>query len=174
MTVTQIPLRSCRRFSARRIEINDEDRLPFGATGLIRAVAAFMLVVFSPAAVMAAPLRYCLGQNGHRAIELVHAKDGAHASRFADGARSLLELLRSDHHVWGQHCEDKVLFPVVAKAEKRFVGAPAPDPAIGKDSRFHGTTDAKRRSLRVLHPGTRQPRRIDPRLLTLKTVVLRN
>ena len=40
---------------------------------LRRFIAIMVLIVFVPASVMAGPMRLCLGQDGHRAVELVHA-----------------------------------------------------------------------------------------------------
>lgn len=41
-----------------------------------RAIAIFLLMVFTPAAVLAGtPLRYCMGDDGHRALEFVLAED---------------------------------------------------------------------------------------------------
>lgn len=41
-------------------------------TSLRRFIAILLLIVFVPATVMAGPMRLCLGQDGHRAIELAH------------------------------------------------------------------------------------------------------
>lgn len=39
---------------------------------LRRFIAIVLLIVFVPVSVMAGPMRLCLGQDGHRAVELAH------------------------------------------------------------------------------------------------------
>jgi len=40
-----------------------------------RLIALLLLIIFVPATVMAGPLRLCLGQDGHRAVEFLHGSD---------------------------------------------------------------------------------------------------
>lgn len=141
---------------------------------LTRLIAAFMLAVFLPATVIAAPLRYCMGQNGHRAIEFVHAKHGFHANTQVALGALLLEPRRSALHVLGPHCQDKLLLPVAAKSEKRFLAAPNHAPVLRPDPSFHLTANAKRRANCKLHVAASRVCETDPRLRTRRTVVLLN
>lgn len=86
---------------------------------LLRRVAAVMLVLLLPATVGAAPLRYCTGLNGHRAIEFAHHRDGYHQNtHLAPRPRSQMTA-HSTFDVHGPNCHDKPLLPVAAKWEKR-------------------------------------------------------
>jgi len=138
---------------------------------LTRCVAAFMLALLLPAAVLAAPLRYCMGQSGHRAIEFVHAKVSSHANSTAkDGAS--LEGASRDPHVIGSYCQDRLLLPVVKKSKSSVAPRRSSDPVLSNNFRFDLRASVQRPShLASRLAELRQP---DPHLVTLKTVVLLN
>ena len=141
---------------------------------LIRIVAGFMLTIFFPAAVIAAPLRHCKDHIGYRAIDFAHASDGFRPNRQVVSRAFLLEATHRALHVLSPHCVDKLLLPVAAKAEKRYLWVPNHDAVLRSDIRLHHTALARRRaSNRLLIAATRL-RDTDPRLRTRRTVVLLN
>lgn len=78
-----------------------------------RAIAIFVLMVFTPASVLAGtPLRLCIGSDGHRAIEFVltaehHAESqDAHASDCSPGEQ---------HFMPSEECSDSPLLSVAQK-----------------------------------------------------------
>ncbi|CAA2141702.1 hypothetical protein HYPP_02723 [Hyphomicrobium sp. ghe19] len=140
---------------------------------LTRYISAFLLALILPAVVIAAPLRYCAGQNGHRAIEIAHAKVLTHAG--PDAKHSIApEDVRHTPHVSGSDCEDKLLLPLVAKSKPRCVPRPSVEPVLGRD--FH--IDLRASTQWLAHLTSRlvvvHLRKPDPRLDTLRTVVLLN
>ncbi len=141
---------------------------------LIRLLAGLLLAVFLPANVIAAPLLYCVGHNGHRAIEFVHAKNWTHAtSEPEDGA--LAEPSRSDLNIRGSHCLDRLLLSAVAKPEARGIPVPYPtEPILGSNPHFQLSAHSKKRAQRPSRFATSHFQRSDPRLRTLRTVVLLN
>ena len=141
---------------------------------LIRFIAAFMLALFLPVGVLAGPLRYCLGQDGHRAIEFVHAKDFSHVNPTVTYRPPVLDPARIGFHIEHAHCRDTLLLPAIAKSEKRLAKTPHRDPVPGTAARFHLAAHAKRRAhIKLSVPASRVPQ-TDPRLSTLRTVVLLN
>lgn len=140
---------------------------------LRRCSAAFMLALLLPAAVLAAPLRYCMGQDGHRAIEFVHAKVFAHANSVVKDGAGLEAGLR-DTHVVDPYCRDRLILPIVAKSKSWAAPRPSDDPVASNDFRFSPRVSAEKcarpaRRLVILH--LQKP---DPRLVALRTVVLLN
>lgn len=141
---------------------------------VMRLTAVFVLAIFLPAAVIAAPLRYCVGQNGHRAIELLHAKDLYQANMRASIGAPTPQASPAAVHYPTRSCEDKILLPVVAKSDTRFLAAPGQDPAVGSVEGFGLASRAKRLTNSKLHVEYPAARETDPRLRMLKTVVLLN
>lgn len=138
---------------------------------LKRFVATFLLVLLLPAAVLAAPLRHCLGQDGHRAIEFVHWKGVSHAVTEIDDIAAL-EGLSRDPHVTNPNCQDRLLLPVAAKRDfcsPRQLGG---DPPVAHDFCFHASPSALRHQASPCTPPNLP--RPDPRLATLRTVELLN
>ena len=134
---------------------------------LIRFLAALILAAFLPATVIAAPLRYCIGQ-------FVHVKDGFHANTQAALRTLLLEPTHSALHVLGPHCQDKPLLPIVAKPEKRYLWAPNHEPGLRPDPSPHPTASAHWRTKGQLQVAAPRLPHTDPRLRTRRTVVLLN
>lgn len=140
----------------------------------IRLLASFLLAVMLPAAVLAAPLRYCIGQNGHRGIEFVHAKGSSHTY---SGVKARLHT--ADHsvgtpHIIGSHCEDRQLLPTAAKPASCIRATPVPQPLLDKHYRLHIKSDTKERATRPALWPRSDFRHPDPRLVSLRTVVLLN
>jgi hypothetical protein len=136
---------------------------------LIRLVAGLMLTLLLPAAVIAAPLRYCTGENGHRAIEFVHTNNCPHVA-----TRPNRDMRVHGAHLAGPHCKDKLLLPVVAKFEKRLLAPPDKIRVPGYKVRFSVATHAGRGANTASPIQTSPSHRSDPRVLTLRTVVLLN
>ncbi len=140
---------------------------------LIRYISAFVLALILPAAVIAGPLRYCAGQNGHRAIEIAHAQHFTHAA--PAGKRSIaLEDVSSTLHVIGSHCLDKLLLPVVATSRACCVPRPSVEPMLGRGFCIDLRTSAQRLThiaSRLAADHRSQP---NPLLDTIRTVVLLN
>lgn len=136
-----------------------------------RFVAAFMLVLLLPAAVLAAPLRYCFGQDGHQAIEFAHWKGISHAVAEIENI-DLPGGLSRDRHADGRSCQDRLLLPLAAKRD--FCNPPrsSGDPAIASNFRFNATRCALRHPTSQFAP--QNVPRPDPRLATLRTVELLN
>lgn len=146
---------------------------PGSLAWLPRCVAAFMLTVLLPAAVLAMPFRYCVGQDGHRAIEFVHAKVYPRANSEATRRASLEGTLR-DPHVLGPYCHDRLLLPVVAKSESCSAPRPSSDPIVSNDFRFDLRARSQWRSYPALRIALLHRPQPDPRLAALRTVVLLN
>jgi hypothetical protein len=141
---------------------------------LIRFIAAFMLTLVLPVGVLAGPLRYCLGHDGHRTIEFVHAKDFSHVNPAVAHRPPVLDPARIGFHIEHAHCRDTLLLLVIAKSEKRLAKAPNRDPVPGTAARFHLAAHAKRRTHSKLSVPASRVSRTDPRLSALRTVVLLN
>lgn len=135
--------------------------------------AVFMLVLLLPAAVLAAPLRYCTGQDGHRAIEFVHAKVFAHANSTANDGAALEAGLR-DTYVIGSYCQDRSIFPIVAKSKSWAAPRPNDDPVARNDFRFSPRVSAKKCARPAQRRAILHSQKPDPHLVALRTVVLLN
>lgn len=135
---------------------------------LIRLVAGLMLSIFLPAAVIGAPLRYCTGENGHRAIEFVHTNNYSHVATRPDR-----DMRVHGAQLGGPHCKDKLLLPVVAKFEKRHLAPPDKIRVPGCNVSFAVAAHAWRGANTASPIQTSSPRS-DPRVLALRTVVLLN
>ncbi|WP_177228104.1 hypothetical protein [Hyphomicrobium facile] len=137
-----------------------------------------MLALILPAAVIAGPLRFCVGENGHRAIEIAHANDFTHAKPAqatpAVKRSAALEDVRSTQHVTGPHCQDKLLLPVVAKSKARCVRRPSVEPVVVRDFRARFSSSTQRQAHLASRLAAVHLRKHDPRLDTLRTVVLLN
>lgn len=132
-----------------------------------------MLAVLLPATVFAASLRYCKGENGHRGIELAHAKDFRATPGINRSAPSV-DVALGALHLTGQHCQDRFLLPEATKPEACHSRPPRPESVLEPISRFQVNAHTKRR---IVHAGrltASYPRPPDPRLVTLRTVVLLN
>lgn len=71
-----------------------------------RAIAIFLLMVFTPASLLAGtPARYCVGSDGHQGIEFVLTDSTHHEEPVATSGQDLGALL-SD----GSGCSDRPLF----------------------------------------------------------------
>lgn len=140
---------------------------------LSRCVAAFMLTVLLPATVLAMPFRYCVGQDGHRAIEFVHAKVYPPANSKTLRGASWESMLR-DPHVLDPYCQDRLLLPVIAKSASCAAPRPSSDPVVSNDFRFDLRTRYRWRSHPALRLALLQRPQPDSRLVTLRTVVLLN
>lgn len=140
---------------------------------LTRCVAAFMLTLLLPAAVLAAPLGYCMGKNGHRAIEFVHVKVSFHANSARNDGASL-EGRSHDPRAFGAFCLDRLLLPVVAKWKS--CDAPRPNSDAIVSNCFRGDLRARfqPRSHLMLRLALLHRPQPDPRLAALRTVVLLN
>ena len=141
---------------------------------LVRFIAAFVLTLFLPACVLAGPLRYCFGHNAHRAIEFVHAMNFAHVNPIVKHRPPVLDPAGIGFHIQHAHCRDTLLLPVIAKSEKRLAKTPNRDPVPGTAARFHLATHAKWRAHNKLSVLASRVSQTDPRLSTLRTVVLLN
>ena len=143
---------------------------------LIRLVAGPMLAVMLPASVFAAPLRYCVGQNGHHGIEFVHAKDFSRSSPSVTGVSSarLIDLSLEAAHAIGSHCEDRVLLPQAAKLKVARIVAPNPERDLGTLFRLRLSFDQKNRVKHAAGPSATRSLQSDPRLVSIRTVVLLN
>ena len=140
---------------------------------LTRYISAFVLALILPAVILAGPLRFCVGQNGHRAIEIAHAKLLTHAEPHAK--RSLaLEDMRHIPHVSGFDCQDKLLLPLVAKSKPRCVPRPSLEPVLGRDFQIDFKASARWLANLTARLADLHLRKTDPRLHTLRTVVLLN
>jgi hypothetical protein len=141
---------------------------------LIRFIAALMLALFLPLGVLAGPLRYCLGHDGHRAIEFVHANNFSHVDSTVTHRPPVLDSAGIGFHIEHAHCRDTLLLPVIAKSEKRLAKSPNRDPVPGTAARFHLAAHAKWRAHGKFLVLPSRVSQTDPRLSTLRTVVLLN
>lgn len=140
---------------------------------LTRYISAFVLALILPAVILAGPLRFCVGQNGHRAIEIAHVKPLTHAEPHAK--RSLApEDMRHIPHVSGSDCQDKLLLPLVAKSKPRCVPRPSLEPVLGRDFQIDFKASARWLANLTERLADVHLRKTDPRLHTLRTVVLLN
>lgn len=141
---------------------------------LARFIAALMLILFLPAGVFAGPLRYCLGDNGHQGIELAHSGNSRHGAfsekyHLADAGPAL-----PDVQIQHSRCRDTLLIPVVAKSEKRLAKTLSRNPTSATHPRLSLATRANTQELASAHIPVAPLRAVDPRLVTLRTIVLRN
>ncbi len=141
---------------------------------VMRLTAIFLLAIFLPAAAIAAPLRYCVGQNGHRAIELWHAKDLHQAKMHASIRVPAPQRSPAAVHYPMRKCVDKILLPIVAQSDARFLAAAGQDPTVESVDELRLASRAKRLTNVKLHVEYPTARQSDPRLRMLKTVVLLN
>jgi hypothetical protein len=141
---------------------------------LLRFVAAFMLALFLPAAVIAAPLRYCEGKDGHRAIEFVHTKGAFRTDTQAAHPKLLFETTAAAAHVASSHCHDKLLLPVVAKSDQRSLQTASHGPLPLPYPKDNARARVLKQKAVPLEASASRARHIDPRLRTLRTVVLLN
>jgi hypothetical protein len=137
-----------------------------------KVVAVLMLAMLLPATVLAASLRYCAGENGHRGIEFAHVKN-FHATPGMNGNAPSLDVALEILHLAGPHCQDRLLLPEAAKPEACHSRLPRPEPVIGPISRSQINARPERRvgSARRLTASLQLP---DPRLVSIRTIVLRN
>lgn len=139
---------------------------------LQKLIAALMLAMLLPATVFAASLRCCEGENGHWAVEFAHAKD-PHATPGMSGSAPSFDVALASHLI-GPHCQDRLLLPEAAKLEACCSRPPRAEPVLGPIS--HSQVNA-RAAGRVGHAGRSTASYLqppDPRLVTLRTVVLLN
>lgn len=140
---------------------------------LTRYISAFVLALILPTAILAGPLRFCAGQNGHRAIEIAHAKVLTYAEPHVK--RSLApEDMQHTPHVSCSDCQDKLLLPLVAKSKPRCVPRPSVEPVLGRDFQIDFKASARwlaHLTARLADVHLSKP---DPRLHSLRTVVLLN
>lgn len=138
-----------------------------------KLIAALMLAVLLPATVFAASLRYCMGENDHRGIELAHAKD-AHPPPGINRSAPSVDVALGALHLTDQHCHDRLLLPAAAKPEACQIRPPRPESVLEPVSRFQVNSRSKRRADQASSVTAfyRQPP--DPRLASIRTVVLRN
>lgn len=139
-----------------------------------RFIAALMLILFLPAGVFAGQLRYCLGDNGHQGIELAHSgssRQGAFTEKhhLADAGPAL-----SDVQIQHSRCRDTILIPVVAKSEKRLAKTLSRNPTSATHLRLSLAARTNTQEHASAHIPAAPLRVVDPRLVTLRTIVLRN
>lgn len=146
---------------------------PHKTKRLTRFIASAMLVLLFPAMVFAAPLRYCIDQIGHRAIEFVHGKGISHEDSETQVVRPL-ESPSAEHHTERPSCQDKLLLPVGAKPDSCGPSPPRYPNAIAAEYRFKNPGRAKLRPHLKWRPAVVYTPRRDQRLVTLRTVVLLN
>jgi len=150
-----------------------QSRTRDGNGWLTRLIAALMLAMLLPATVFAASLRYCEGENGHRGIEVAHAND-SHAAPGINGSAPPFDVALGALRFTNSHCQDRLLLPEVAEREACHSRPPRPESVLEPISRFPVNAHPKRR---ISHAGrltASYPRPPDPRLVTLRTVVLLN
>lgn len=140
---------------------------------LFRLVAGLMLAVMLPASVFAAPLRYCVGQNGHRGLEFVHAKECSHADAEAKSCARLIDV-EFGALVLGSHCQDRVLLPEAAKPEACSITGPGAEPSGAAPERLQVQSNPRKWTKWSPRQSVAHVRHLDPRLVSLKTVVLLN
>jgi hypothetical protein len=138
-----------------------------------KLIAALMLAVLLPSTVFAASLRYCMGENGHRGIELAHAKDSRPTPGINRSAPSV-DVALGTLHLTGQHCQDRLLLPAAAKSEACQIRPPRPESVLEPVPRSQVNVRPKRRvdQASSITASYRQPP--DPRLAAIRTVVLLN
>jgi hypothetical protein len=129
--------------------------------------------VLLPATVFAASLRYCEGENGHRGIEVAHPNE-SHAPPGINRSAPPFDVALGALHFRNSHCQDRLLLPEAVKREACKIRPPHPEPVLGP---IAGSRENARTEGRVGHSArltASYPRPPDPRLVTLRTVVLLN
>jgi hypothetical protein len=138
-----------------------------------KLIAALMLCVLLPATVFAASLRYCAGEDGRQEIEFAHAKD-SHATPGMNRSAPSFYVALDALHLAGPHCQDRLLLPEAAKPEACHRRPSRPEPALGPIFRSQVNACLKRRvgpAGRLTALYLKPP---DPRLVSIRTVVLLN
>lgn len=137
-----------------------------------RIIAVFLMAIFAPSTVLAAaPLVLCLGDNGRQAIEVAHltsSHDHERPSFNIKNAATTKASIQSD-------CRDTALFSVQSSPRRSALSkVSSPNafailPIFFKSAHFASvklSSDLARRPSRA--------DRVDPRLIDLSSVVLRN
>lgn len=139
----------------------------------IRLIAALVLAFMLPASVLAAPMRYCVGQNGHRGIEFVLAKHCSHENADVKSSAGLIDFSIGALHVVGSHCQDRLLVPEVTKPDACRIATSHPEPVLppGFRAQKPAPTKPSSQAARRFAPGFWY---LDLRLVCLRTIVLLN
>lgn len=140
---------------------------------LTRFIAALILSVLLPATVFAASLRYCVGEDGHQEIEFAHAKD-SHAPPGVNRGAPSLDVALGAFRLSGPHCQDRLLLPELAKPEACHRRTSRPEPVLGPLHRSPLDARPKRRVGQAGRLTTSDIHPPDPRLVSIRTVVLLN
>jgi len=141
---------------------------------LHRVIAALMLVVFIPVAVMAGPMRVCVSKEGHQAVELAHTPHGP--ADFVELATAVDDdLVVNQSQLPG--CVDRDLITalgtgIAVKADIKAAGLDD-DPGFGNATLVapviaHQLTSPAAKRLAVFGRLTDQ----DPQLAAIETVIL--
>ncbi len=141
---------------------------------LARFIAALMLIVFLPAGVFAGPLRYCLGDNGHQGIELAHSANSRHGAFTEKHQLAEARPALPDAQIQHSNCRDTLLIPVITKSEKRFGKTLSRNPSSATHERLSLAARANTHELASARIPAAPLRAVDPRLVTLRTIVLLN
>lgn len=137
-----------------------------------RTITIILMVVFLPATVLAGtPLRLCVGDDGHRAIEFVLAADHHAAADDGHDCENADEL----HFSPTAECSDSPLLETQAQtsnysAQLKPLPMHEDSPILAlqaMESAAHVSRDAPRHASKRCHLG-----RLQPQLDTLRTVIL--
>lgn len=144
---------------------------------LSRIIAAAMLAILLPAAVLAGPMRHCMAPDGHQKIEFLHPWDVRHASRYEGRPEGRQHFETTGHpHIEDQPCVDRALLAKAAGLLEKRPKATGPHLcskpfAVWSFTWKHANgawTDVTPSRARLRHDF------VDPRLADLRTVVLLN
>lgn len=141
--------------------------------GFARVMAAALLAVFLPISVLSGPMRYCLGENGHREIEFFHSDSASHTDVALTALWAGKYVAPIAKHVDG-HCRDRLLLTKAVTHSSGISSRPKLPCYHLAGHRIDWALQAPSQS-RDERP-TRYSKRatIDPQLDALRTVVLLN